>query len=101
MLVDQEIMWLVQENTARFSQALPNSPANRVALPGFIRLADAHESVVVEFARQWGPLGRSCRRALPEELPAFPPSIGELVRSGVAANKCSSLSKPGDGLPAS
>jgi hypothetical protein len=86
VLVDQEIGWLVWD-AAPVSEELPNSPANRAALPGFIRLGDAHDSVVLRFARQWGPLGDGCRRALPEEFPAFPPSIGELVRSGFEACK--------------
>jgi hypothetical protein len=63
------------------------SPANRAALPGFVRLGDAGDASVLRFARRWGPLGDGWRRAVTRDFPAFPRSIGELVGGGVETSQ--------------
>jgi hypothetical protein len=84
LLVDQQIKWLVWDD---IDHAKSNNAITRAVLPGFVRLASAEDSALLEFAREWGPLGDGWRRAVPHEFPAFPRSIGELVRVGGATHK--------------
>jgi hypothetical protein len=87
LLEDQQIKWLVWDSVEQGGHTSPNSPSNHLALAGFLKLGDAPESALIKFARQWGPLGDGWRRAVPDAFPAYPQSLGELVRTGAATHK--------------